>query len=63
MVSLLPTVIAAFVSSLVVRWSGVCACARWLTLMVYFPAMALPAVVALERGGAAGAGGGKRSAL
>ena len=26
----------------------VCACARWVTLMVYFPAMALPAVVALN---------------
>lgn len=49
MVSLLSLVaIAVFVSSLVVRVVRVCACARWLTLMVYFPAMALPAVVALN---------------
>ena len=40
--------IAVFVSSLVVRVVRVCACARWVTLMVYFPAMALPAVVALN---------------
>ena len=49
MVSLLSLVaIAVFVSSLVVRVVRVCACARWVTLMVYFPAMALPAVVALN---------------
>ena len=40
--------ITVFVSSLVVRVVRVCACARWVTLMVYFPAMALPAVVALN---------------
>ena len=45
MVSLLSLVaIAVFVSSLVVRVVRVCACARWVTLMVYFPAMAFPAV-------------------
>lgn len=27
---------------------SVCACASWLTLMVYFPAIALPVVVALK---------------
>ena len=49
MVSLLSLLaIAVFVSSLVVRVVRVCACARWVTLMVYFPAMALPAVVALN---------------
>ena len=49
MVSLLSLVaIAVFVSSLVVRVVRVCACARWVTLMGYFPAMALPAVVALN---------------
>ena len=49
MVSLLSLVeIAVFVSALVVRVVRVCACARWVTLMVYFPAMALPAVVALN---------------
>ena len=49
MVSLLSLVaIAVFVSSLVVRVVRVCACARWVTLMVYFPAMALPAVVSLN---------------
>ena len=49
MVSLLSLVaIAVFVSSLVVRVVRVCACARWVTQMVYFPAMALPAVVALN---------------
>ena len=49
MVSLLSLVaIAVFISSLVVRVVRVCACARWVTLMVYFPAMALPAVVALN---------------
>ena len=49
MVSLLSLVaIAVFVSSLVVRVVRVCACARWVTLMVYFPPMALPAVVALN---------------
>ena len=49
MASLLSLVaIAVFVSSLVVRVVRVCACARWVTLMVYFPAMALPAVVALN---------------
>ncbi len=49
MVSLLSLVaIAVFVSSLVVRVVRVCACARWVTLMVYFPAIAFPAVVALN---------------
>ena len=49
MVSVLSLVaIAVLVSLLVVLVVSVCACARWLMLMVYFPAIAFPAVVALN---------------
>lgn len=49
MVSLLSLVaIVVFVSFLVVRVVRVCVCVRWVTLMVYFSAMALFVVVVLN---------------
>ena len=49
MVILLSVVaIAALLSFCVVPVVSVCACASWLMLIVYFPVMAFPEVVALK---------------